>query len=189
MPPPRSFDYDLLKDLIREHSDWQYHEYATALTKKLRESDPDAIAILPNTVSQIFSRYRDRWKDEGVPMPERGLPAHRGQQVYTELIWWQGIPAEQRMHTYLRKLRDIARMRRGLEVGSKYGAKQATEFEERLRATKQVVDVVAGTPVLRLAKPEELDGTGELIEIVARPPGGYANLARPQVSAGTGGMG
>jgi hypothetical protein len=171
MAPPRSFDYELLKQLVREHPDWSYHQYAQVLTLDMRNKtgDPHYPAVLPNAVAAAISRYKPRWADDGLVIEDQRMP------VYRELIpeRWH-IPEIHRMHTHLRKLRTLARLRRGLGASEKE-SRQALQFEKTLRLRKEVVDITPrGEPVLRPAAPWELDETGELIEIVARPDPGQA---------------
>jgi hypothetical protein len=166
MAPPRTFDYDLLKQLYKEHPDWSYHQYAQTLTLDMRNKlgDPHYPAIMPNSVAAAISRNRDRWADEGIIIQDKAVP------VYRELIpeRWH-IPEIHRMDTHLRKLRTLARLRRGLGASSKE-ARQALQFERTLRERKEVVDITPqGRPVVRPAAPWELDETGELIEVVAQP--------------------
>lgn len=165
MAPPRTFDYDLLKELVREHPDWSYHEYAKVLTLDMRNklNDPSYPAVMPNSVAAAISRNRDRWADDGLVIEDQRIP------VYRELIpdRWH-IPETYRMDTHLRKLRTLARLRRGLGANPRE-ARQALQFERTLRERKEVVDITAqGRPVLRPAASWELDDSGELIEIVAQ---------------------
>jgi hypothetical protein len=172
MAPQRTFDYELLKQLVREHGDWSYREYAQTLTLDMRNKtgDPKYPAVMPNAVAAVISRNRDRWADDGLVVDDQRMP------VYRELIpaRWK-LPERHQMDTHIRKLRTLARLRRGLGATEK-DARQALQFERTLRDRKQVVDVTpAGRPVLRPAAPWELDDTGELIEIVAQPePPGYS---------------
>lgn len=166
MAPPRTFDYDLLKQLVRDHPDWSYHQYAQTLTLDMRNKlgDPHYPAIMPNSVAAAISRHRDRWIEDGLKIQDERVP------VYSELIptRWH-IPEIYRMDVHLRKLRTLARLRRGLGANPKE-ARQALQFEQTLRARKQVVDITPqGRPVLRPAAPWELDETGELIDVVAMP--------------------
>jgi len=166
MAPPRTFDYDLLKQLVRDHPDWSYHEYASVLTLDMRQKtgDPSYPAVMPNSVAAAISRNRDRWRDDGVLIEDQRVP------VYSELIpaRWH-IPEVYKMDTHLRKLRTLARLRRGLGAAPRE-ARQALQFERTLRDRKEVVDVTPqGRPIIRPAAPWELDSDGGLIDVVARP--------------------
>ena len=165
MAPPRTFDYDLLKQLVKNHPDWSYHQYAQVLTQDMRNKtgDPRYPAIMPNSVAAAISRNRDRWRDEGLNISDQRVP------VYRELIpeRWRVSPSE-RMATELRHLRTLARLRRG-EGATGKEARQALQFERRLRSNREVVDVTQrGHVVVRPAMPWELDSTGSLTEIVAQ---------------------
>jgi hypothetical protein len=166
MAPPRTFDYELLKQLVREHPDWSYHDYARVLTLDMRNrtGDPGYPFVMPNTVAAAIGRNRDRWAEEGIRIEDNRVP------VYSELIprsWY--IAPSHKMDTELRHLRVIARLRRGVETSSKE-ERQARQFEQRLRTRREVVDVSPrGRPVIRPAEPWELDETGQLREIVAQP--------------------
>ena len=179
MAPPRTYDLELLKRLVRNHPDWSYHEYARVLTDDMRArtGDPRYPVILPNTVAAAISRYRDRWREDGIRVDDNRMP------VYRELIpaRWRVSPAH-KMDTPLKHLRTIARLRRGLGA-SQMDARQALAFERRLRERREVVDVTPnGRPVIRPAAHWELDGKGELIEIVAQPaPGQLRQVGVPEL--------
>lgn len=165
MAPPRTFDYDLLKHLVQDHPDWSYHEYARELTQNMRDTtgDPAYPAVMPNSVAAAISRNRDRWLDEGIEIADQRVP------VYNELIpaRWH-VSESHKMDTHLRKLRTLARLRRGLGAQPRE-ARQALQFERTLRERKEVVDVTPqGRPVVRPAAPWELTPDGELIDVVAR---------------------
>lgn len=173
MAPQRTFDYDLLKQLVREHPDWSYHEYAKVLTLDMRNrlKDPHYPAVMPNSVAAAISRNRDRWRDEGVDIRDQRIP------VYRELIpeRWH-IPEIYRMDVHLRKLRTLARLRRGLGANPRE-ARQALQFERTLRERKEVVDITPqGRPVLRPAAPWELNEQGQLLDVVAQPEPKVRNL-------------
>jgi hypothetical protein len=160
MAPPRTFDYELLKRLLREHPDWSMYEYAKALSEDNWTRDPHAPAVGHNAVATAISKNRWPWEAEGIPVGDKRVP------VYDELIPPDWKLAEgQRMHIHLRKLRTLARIRRGEKVGSDpKGERQALQFEREMRESGQVVDVSSrGVPYLRSAEPWESD------DIVARP--------------------
>lgn len=165
MAPRRTFDYDLLKELIKQHPDWSYHQYGQVLTRDMRNrtGDPHYPAVMPNAVAAAISRYKDRWAQDGLFITDQRVP------VYKELIpeRWR-VTETDRMATELRHLRTIARLRRGDGATGKE-ARQALQFERRLRDRREVVDVTPrGRVVVRPAMPWELDSTGNLIEIVAQ---------------------
>lgn len=165
MAPPRTFDYDLLKELVKQHPGWSYHQYAQTLTQDMRNKtgDPHYPMVMPNSVAAAISRHRDRWREEGLTITDQRVP------VYKELIpeRWRVTPAD-RMATELRHLRTLARLRRG-EGATGKEARQALQFERRLRDRREVVDVTPrGRVVIRPATAWELDSTGNLIEVVAQ---------------------
>jgi hypothetical protein len=165
MAPPRTFDYDLLKRLIRDHPEWTYPRIADALTAEARTRDPGAPRVLPYSVRRVVSQYRDTWRDEGVTVPVKGT-------VNTDLLPPTGsIAPSQRMSTPLRYLREISKQRRGEEPYTPTEAtmrRQALRWEARLRGNREIVDFNDnGTVVVRPARADELDGKGELIELAA----------------------
>lgn len=165
MAPPRTFDYDLLKRLVREHPEWPYASYADILTQDNRTRDPGAPRVLPDSVRRVVSIYRDQWREEGVEVPLRGT-------VNTDLLPPTGsIAPNQRMSTPLRYLREISKERRGEEPYTSTEAamrRQALRWETRLRENREIVDFTEhGVVEVRPARPDELDERGELIELVA----------------------
>lgn len=165
MAPPRTFDYDLLKRLIREHPDWTQVRYADILTADVRKRTPGAPRVLPDSVRRVVSQYRDQWQDEGIQVPQRGT-------LNTDLLPPTGsIAPSQRMTTPLRYLREISKQRRGEEPYTHTEAmmrRQALRWEARNRANREIVDVTDhGTVIVRPARADELDDQGNLIELAA----------------------
>lgn len=165
MAPPRTFDYERLKKLIREHPDWTYPRYADELTATARAADPGAPRVLPYSVRRVVSQYRDTWQDEGLKVPLRGT-------VNTDLLPPTGsIAPSQRMTTPLRYLREISQQRRGEEPYTPTGAerrRQALRWEARLRENREIVDITAnGIIEVRPAGADELDDQGNLLELAA----------------------
>lgn len=150
MAPPRTFNYDVLNDLIREHPDWSNLELAKVMTEYERKvrHDPKYPDILENSVSKVVSRYRQRWRSEARPVRER---------PYGRIIPWPGIPGEYSMRTELRHLRVLARIEAGQDRGvPARERRQAEAFAARLRRDRQVVDITDdGEPYVRPAKPGE----------------------------------
>ena len=165
MANPRLIDYDLLKQLLRDHPEWSYHEYARVINEDLHKRDPHARPILPNSIASAISRYRPQWEAGGLTVPDNRLP------VYRELIppAWRLSPRH-RMDVRIRKLRTIAALRRGVDVEDPRAERQARQFERDLREQRAVVDVSPrGVPCIRPAKPWELNAQGELLDVVAIP--------------------
>lgn len=165
MAPPRTFDYDLLKRLIREHPDWSYSQYADRLTDDARARDPGAPRVLPDSARRVVSQYRGQWEEQGVRVPSRGV-------VHADLLPPLGsVAPSQRMSTPLRYLREISKERRNEEPFTDAEAvmrRQALRWEMRLRANREIVDLGEhGRVLVRPAKPGELDGKGNLIDVAA----------------------
>jgi hypothetical protein len=171
MAPPRTWDYDLLKRLIREHPEWTYSQYADVLTDDVRTRDPFAPRVLPDSARRVVSQYRSQWEDEGVVFPDRGV-------VHAGLLPPLGmVAATQRMATPLRYLREISKERRGEAPASdteRYVRKQAIRFEARLKENREIVDVTPnGFVEVRPAREHELDECGNLVELSAWAVPGY----------------
>lgn len=180
MSAPRSFDYGYLEQLVREHGDWSHHEYAVAVTAHEREvrNDPGYGPILQNTITAVLSRYRDTWLERGVVAPfsrdaKRKIP-------------WTGLTQEQMMSTTLRKLKVLADLDAGGAGSSDpRRVKLALQYERKLRDRKLVVDLTpTGAIYERPARPDELDGEGELLSYYARYPGltdsQWAQMTQPE---------
>lgn len=165
MPAGRTFSYEYLKELVQQHSDWSHQEYADALTREVRErlKDPRYPRIKPNTVAAALARYRDTWLEEGVKVPPRkGLG---------RVIPWAGIPQGYRMDTRLRHMRVLAQLDAGREVEPRK-ARLAEKFARELQEQRRVLDLTSGgRPIVRSARPDEVDGTGALLSLYARHPG------------------
>ena len=164
MAPPRTFDYDLLKRLIREHPDWPYARLAAALTEDVRRTDPHALDILPDAVRRVVHDYRDRWEREGTAVPDRRLgndirvPLSRVSENY-----WMATPT--------RYLRELYNARQGLAPVGESGEQRrraVLRWEARLRETGQIVDITSlGEVIVRPATPDELDDEGNPLEVAA----------------------
>jgi hypothetical protein len=175
MAPPRTFDYDLLKLLIREHPGWPYAQYADRLTDDARSKDPAAPRVLPDSVRRVVSQYRDQWQEQGVSVPVRGV-------VHGNLMPPLGsVAPNQRMSTPLRYLREVSKERKHEEPFTDAEAvmrRQALRWEVRLRANREIVDLGEhGRVLVRPAKPGELDAKGELIDVAAWVLPGWEPLA------------
>lgn len=160
MPPDRTFDYDVLNQLIRDHpeaSNRQYAEWMTNYERQVRE-DPSYPAILPNTIARAISMYRKRWADEGRPVKDR---------QFGRLIPWPNIPQAYIMDTRLRHLKTLEKMNLGQPVTDRQ-ERQARAFRRRLQQQRRVVDITdTGRPFDRPALPNELDADGNLLKLTA----------------------
>jgi hypothetical protein len=171
MAPPRTFDYDSVKRMLREHPDWPYAKMADVLTEEVRRDDPHAPRVLPDSIRRVVSQYRAQWEDEGVVIPSRGV-VHAGLLPPTGMV----APSE-RMSTSLRYLREISKQRRGeapVTDHERIIRRQAIKWEARLRENREVVDVTEnGLVEVRPARAHELDEDGRLIELAAWAIPGY----------------
>jgi hypothetical protein len=151
MAPPRTFDYGLLKRLLRECPEWPYSRYADELTADARTRDPGSPRVKPDAIRRVVSQYRDEYGELLPPLT-----------AVAENHW---------MATPLRYLREIAKERRGqapLTDNEHRVRGQALRWEGRLREAKELVDIAdGGQVVVRPARADELDSQGELLEIVA----------------------
>lgn len=176
MAPPRTFDYELLKRIIREHPEWPYATIAEVLTEDVRKDDPHAPAVMPDAVRRVVSQYRDRWRlEDGLTVPDRRLgtdirvPLSRVAENY-----WMATPT--------RYLREVWADRQGQPAVTGSGQdrrRAALRWEGKLRETRQIVDITSlGEVVIRPAAEHELDDQGDLIEITAWAiPGRESSLA------------
>jgi|SRR5579859_1394168 len=164
MAPSRTFDYDLLKRLIREHPEQSYAEYAEALTRDVRKDDPGAPRVLPDSIRRVVTQYRDRWEDEGLHVPDRRL----GKDIRVPL---GAVSETQRMATPTRYLREIWSQREGRSAVTESGRRiraSALRWEAKLRESRHIVDITSlGDVIVRPAGADELDDKGRLIEITA----------------------
>lgn len=176
MAPPRTFDYELLKRLVREHPEWPYADYANLLTQDARRDNPRAPRVKPDSVRRVVSQYRDEWADEGVRAPARGV-------VCADLLPPLGsVAPNQRMTTPLRYLREISKQRRGEAPVTDNEAimrRQALRWEARIRANREIVDITPnGIVEVRPAMAGELDDEGRLLELAAWAIPGHELRAR-----------
>lgn len=173
MAPPRTFDYDLLKRLVRDHPEWPYADYAEELTRDVRTRDPRAPVILPDSIRRVVSQHRAQWLDEGVPVPVRGV-------IHADLMPPLGsVAPNQRMSTPLRYLREISKQRRGEQPvtdSERIIRRQALRWEARNRENREIVDITEhGFVEVRPARADELDEQGNLLELAAWAiPGGVS---------------
>ena len=165
MAPPRTFDYDLLKRLIREHPEWGYARYADVLTEEARKDDPRCPRVLPDSTRRVVSQYRDQWADEGMQIPSRGV-------ILADLLPpLATVAPSQRMATELRYLREISKERRGehpVTDNESTMRHRAIRWEARMRENREIVDVTElGIVEVRPARAHELNEDGSLTEIAA----------------------
>jgi hypothetical protein len=172
LAPPRSFDYDILNQIMRDRPELEVRELARLMTNYERFQCPLGIhwlddiqcgsprypVIKPNSVSHAVSQLRATWEDEGRPVRDR---------PYGRLIPWPGIPEEYSMDTRLRHLKTLAQIDRGQTV-TPTRERQATAFKADLERRKHVIDITdEGEPYDRPARPGELDRHGRLRKLTA----------------------
>lgn len=184
MAPPRTFDFDVLKQLLKDHPDWTYTQLAEELTRDNRSTGPGDprhnLVVVPHIVAATVSRLRPKWEAEGIPMPTK----RRSSELVATLVRNTGvtIPDALQDQIELRRLRQLDRIKARLPVGGHDGeAGRARAFEQELRRERLVLDLHPdGTVFRRAAAPWEIDDHNQLISIVAayRPPG-YDTPMRP----------
>jgi len=165
MAPPRTFDYDLLKQLIRQHPEWGYAQYADVLTAEARKDDPRAPRVLPDSTRRVVSQYRDQWEEEGMKIPVRGV-------ILDDLLPpLATVAPNQRMATELRYLREISKERCGEAAVTDNEAvmrHRAIRWEARMRENREIADVTElGSVIVRPARADELNEDGSLREVAA----------------------
>lgn len=166
MAPPRTFNLDLLKQLITEHPDWTNPRYAEALTADNRANGGRTV-VTAHLVSATVTRMRQAWEAEGILVPRK----RRRSQLVATLVANTGveIPDLLQDQIQLRRLRQLDRLADGLPVGGHEGeAERARAFEAKLRAERHVIDLYPdGTCFEREAAPHEIDTRNQLVSIVA----------------------
>jgi hypothetical protein len=167
MAMERTFDYEHLRNLIRAHPLWSHRQLAAALTEHEREvrKDPRYPAVTVHSVASVKYRYRDQWNSLGDTITSsKGDPMRRSQP-------FNHLPSEHYFSYEIQALRTLTKLSRGEPVTRKRQA-EAENLAHKLRTTCSVVDLsYLGEPYTRPARPDELDGEGNLIELAARFPG------------------
>lgn len=168
MPQDRQFDYEYLRDLMREHPRWSLRQLAQAITRHERESrqDPTYPHVTVSAVASARYRYRDTWKDAGDKIPEsKQSPANRTQP-------FANLPPEHWWDQRIQNLRVLTRMARGDPEVPTRNRRLAESMARKLRDGKQVIDVDhSGKPYIRNARADEVDGEGNIIAYTAKYPG------------------
>lgn len=168
MATERTYDYDYLRKLLREHPTWSHRQIAAAITEQERtkRKDPTYPAITVHAIASVKYRYRDTWDELGdhVRSTAKHDPMRRSQP-------FNNLPKDHYYDFEIQALRTLTKMARGEPVSDKR-RKEAENITKRLRKNTEVVDMTYnGEPYIRLARPDELDGEGNLIEYAARFPG------------------
>src|SRR6185437_14144838 len=172
MAPPRSFDYDVLNQVMLDRPELESQQLADILTDYERFhcrqgihwlrgkqcGSPDYPVIQPNSISRVVSQMRAVWEDEDRPVRDR---------PYGRLLPWPGLPFESAMSTPMRHLKTLARSELGQTV-TEQAKRQALNFKARLEAKKTLIDIDDdGMPLERPARPDELDSSGSLLRLYA----------------------
>lgn len=148
MAPPRTFNYDVLNQIIRDNPEWSNQELADVITQYERAArrDPRYPPIKPNAIARAKSTMRPTWEHEGRPIPDR---------AYGRLIPWPGIPQQFIMDTKLRHLRTLKRIELGEQLTPRQ-RRQALAYKAHLLGKGLVVDITdEGEPYERLATSKE----------------------------------
>jgi hypothetical protein len=163
----RTYDYDYLRKLLREHPDWPHRQIAAAITEHERQkrNDPSYPPITVHAIASAKYRYRDTWDELGDHIESlRHNPRIRSQP-------FNNLPKEHNYDYEIQVLHALTKMSRGEPVNERR-RKEAENLTRKLRATSSVIDLnYKGEPYIRKARPDELDGEGNLIEYAARYPG------------------
>jgi len=177
MPPARAFDHNLLKQLFIDHPDWSTYQFQRELTADNRRKDPSAADVKAVTVDATISRNRSAWEEEaGKALPKR-------LEFYDEIAPPPGtLASEHKMHTAMRYLRHVAREARGEQPDAeteRLTRRQALAWAARMHNEKTIVDLTPeGEPFTRFARPDELNGHGELISLMAWKVPGWRQTSR-----------
>jgi hypothetical protein len=164
MATPPTFDYDYLRNLLREHPGWSTRQLAEAVTEHEREvrHDPGYGPIRPSAKS----RYRDTWGEEGVAIPLLKRASTSRTQP------WANVPREHWNDQRLDMLRILTRIDRGDPDIPEVRRKSAMNFARKLEDAGQVVDLrPSGQPYVRQARADELDQEGHIFQYHSRFPG------------------
>jgi hypothetical protein len=163
----RSYDYDYLRKLLRDHPDWPHRQIAAAITERERElrKDPHYPAITVHAIASAKYRYRDTWEELGDTFENLSRDPTRRSQPFNNL------PKEYHHSYEIQVLRALTKMNRGEPVSTKK-MREVENLTRKLRASRSVIDLhYDGKPYTRPARPDEVDGEGNLIEYAAKYPG------------------
>jgi hypothetical protein len=165
--PPRAFDHELLKALVLERPDWSDDDYAEALTKDLRETDPTHPPVKRMSVSAVLSRKRSTWERQANrPIPPRLV-------MYREMLPPTGaVDPRRKNHTILRYIRELAKDARGIPpLDSQWGRQTrqaALHWGDRLALNGEIADLDSkGFPIVRRAVASEKDVHGNPLAVAA----------------------
>jgi len=83
----RTYDYDYLRKLLREHPEWPHRQVAAAITEHERttRNDPTYPAITVHAVASAKYRYRDAWDELGDQIESGSHDPMRRSQPFNNL--------------------------------------------------------------------------------------------------------
>jgi len=163
----RTYDYEYLRKLLREHPEWPHRQVAAAITEheRTKRGDPKYPAISVHAIASAKYRYRDIWEELGERIEALPHDPTRRSQPFNNL------PKEYCYSYEIQALRTLTKIARGEPVSEKR-RREAENLTKKLRRWGSVIDLsYNGEPYIRQARPDEVDGEGNLIEYAARFPG------------------
>lgn len=171
MATERTYDYDYLRKLLREHPTWPHRQIAAAITEHERQKrkDPTYPAITVHAIASAKYRYRDTWDELAGEDGRRIVSLKHDPNLRSQPF--NNLPKEHYYDYEIQALRTLSRLARGEPVAEKR-RKEAENLAKRLRNRREVIDLNwEGKPYIRAARPDEVDGEGYLIECAAKYPG------------------
>lgn len=169
MATPRIVDPDKLRELLKEDPHRNNQQLADLLTEhnRVTAGPGHGVPVQRTAVAQAICRWRPVWESD----PDFPLLAGRGhrRRLVALLVERAGRPVadEYQNSDIMLMLRVLDRMREGEPVRVK-DERRAVRFDANLRKDRMVVDISqdSGEPVVRHAKPDELDSLGGLVDII-----------------------
>jgi len=172
MAPRHGYDPELLLQFLMAHPEWSAYRVALELTEdNKRSNDPwrKTNVVTTSTIYAARRQNRAKWAARGFTLPE--MP--RRTKLVRDLLANTGTRKlardEHQGNVSIRRLRQLQRYRDGLAV-EQIELQKAMRWEADRRANREVVDVGPdGLVFIRPAMPHELDGLGNLIDLIAMP--------------------
>lgn len=167
MATERTYDYDFLRRVLREHPDWPTRQVARAVTDHEREvrKDDSFPEVSIGAIASAKYRWRDTWAQQGQPIPTAAKDPTKRSQPF------KNVPKEFYYSYLIQNLRVISKLSHGEAVSVKKEA-EARTLMRKLDKRKEVIDLTfRGEAITRPARPDELDSEGNLIGYSARFPG------------------
>jgi hypothetical protein len=173
MPTERTFDYEYLRGVKREHPSWTLRQLADAVTQheRLTRRDDTYPRVTTHAIRSVLHRYGDAWREQGdIIVQSAKSPTARSQP-------FANLPQEFSYDQMIQNLRVLNAIRDGDEARLDPGrVRMARNMEARLVEAREVIDLDPDSkppfrPYVRPARLDEIDGEGNLITITARYPG------------------